>query len=215
MLLARPRILAALFVILTPFLVIAFSWLGELHRAQKVAPLMAEAAAKHGLPLSLVKAVVWRESDFEMRALGAAGERGLMQVTPGAAGDWARAHRIKSFRETDLFDPRTNLAVGTWYLARAIRRWAEEGADRPEVFGLAEYNAGISRARRWASQCPGLRAEDFLTVMDFPTTKAYVRSILRRSELYATGRDPGPGEWVGRRLALQKEKWIRKQKEPR
>lgn len=215
MLLARPRILAALVVILAPFAVIGVSWLGEIRRAQEVGPLIAEAAAKHGLPLALVKAVVWRESDFEIRAVGAAAERGLMQVTPGAAEDWARIHRIRSFRETDLFDPRTNLEVGTWYLARAIRRWAEEGADRPEIFGLAEYNAGITRARRWATHTPGLKAHEFMEAMDFPTTKAYILSILRRNELYATGRDPGPGEWIGRRLALQKEKWIRKQKESR
>jgi len=215
MLLARPRILAALAVILAPFVIIGLAWLGEIRRAQEVGPLMAEAASKHGLPLALVKAVVWRESDFEVRAVGGAGERGLMQVTSGAAQDWARVHRIRSFRETDLFDPRTNLEVGTWYLARAIRRWTEEGADRPEVFGLAEYNAGITRARRWASHTPGMKAHEFLDAVDFPTTKAYIRSILRRNELYATGRDPGPGEWVGRRLALQKEKWIRKQKESR
>jgi len=215
MLLARPRILAALVIILAPFLIIGLSWLSEVHRSQKVGPLIAEAAAKQGLPLPLVKAVVWRESDFEVRAVGNAGEIGLMQVTPGAAQDWARIHRIRSFRETDLFDPRTNLEVGTWYLSRAIRRWQEDGADRPEVFGLAEYNAGITRARRWAASTPGLRADEFLAAIDFPTTKAYVRSILRRNELYATGRDPGPGEWVGRRLALQKEKWIRKQKESR
>jgi len=215
MLLARPRILAALIVILAPFVIVGLAWLGEIRRAQEAGRLIAEAAAKHGLPLALVKAVVWRESDFEIRAVGGAGERGLMQVTGGAAQDWARVHRIRSFRETDLFDPRTNLEVGTWYLARAIRRWAEEGADRPEVFGLAEYNAGITRARRWASHTPGMKAHEFLEAVDFPTTKAYIRSILRRTELYATGRDPGPGEWVGRRLALQKEKWIQKQKESR
>ena len=215
MLLARPRILAALAVILAPFLLVGFSWLGEIRRSQEVGPLIAEAAAKHGLPLPLVKAVVWRESDFEVRAVGAAKERGLMQVTPGAAKDWAKAHRIRSFRETDLFDPATNLDVGTWYLARAIRRWKEEGADRPEVFGLAEYNAGITRARRWASHTPRLQAHEFVEAIDFPTTKAYVRSILRRADLYATGRDPGPDEWVSRRLSLQKEKWIRKQKESR
>jgi soluble lytic murein transglycosylase len=215
MLLARPRILAALAVILAPFVVVGLAWLGEIRRAQEVGPLITEAAAKHSLPLALVKAVVWRESDFEIRAVGGAGERGLMQVTGGAAQDWARVHRIRSFRETDLFDPRTNLEVGTWYLARAIRRWTKEGADRPEVFGLAEYNAGITRARRWASHTPGMKAHEFLEAVDFPTTKAYIRSILRRTELYATGRDPGPGEWVGRRLALQKEKLIRKQKESR
>ncbi|NBQ65890.1 MAG: hypothetical protein EBT95_10290, partial [Verrucomicrobia bacterium] len=69
--------------------------------------------------------------------------------------------------------------------------------------------------RRWASQTPGMKAQEFLAAVDFPTTKGYILSILRRAELYATGRDPGPGEWVGRRLALQKEKWIRKQKESR
>lgn len=215
MLLARPRILIALVVILAPFVFVGVAWLGEVRRAQAVGPLIAEAAAKHSLPVPLVKAVVWRESDFEIRAFGAAEERGLMQVTPGAAEDWARAHRIRSFRVTDLFDPRTNLEVGTWYLARAVRRWAEEGADRPEVFGLAEYNAGITRARRWASHTPTMKAEEFLAAVDFPTTKAYILAILRRAELYSTGRDPGPGEWVGRRLALQKEKLIRKQKESR
>jgi soluble lytic murein transglycosylase len=215
MLLTRPRILAALVLILTPFLFIGLSWLGEVRRAREVGPLIAAAAAKHSLPLPLVKAVVWRESDFEVRAVGAAKERGLMQVTPGAAEDWARANRIRSFRETDLFDPRTNLEVGAWYLARAIHRWSGEGADRPEIFGLAEYNAGITRARRWAAQTPGMKAQEFLEAMDFPTTKAYILAVLRRTELYATGRDPGPGEWVGRRLALQKEKLIRKQKESR
>ena len=96
MLLARPRILAALAVILAPFVVVGLAWLGEIRRAQEVGPLITEAAAKHGLPLALVKAVVWRESDFEVRAVSGAGERGLMQVTGGAAQDWARVHRILS-----------------------------------------------------------------------------------------------------------------------
>jgi len=75
---------------------------------------------------------------------------------------------------------------------------------------LAEYNAGITHARRWAKENPTLTAKDFLEAMDFPTTKAYIRTILRRAELYAAGRNPGPLESVNRKLVLQKEKWLRK-----
>ncbi|MCX6934657.1 MAG: transglycosylase SLT domain-containing protein [Verrucomicrobia bacterium] len=208
MLLARPRILAALAVIVTPLAIIAFSWMGELHRSAELEPLIAEAAARHNIPLPLLRAVVWRESDFEIRATGTSGERGLMQVTPGAAQDWAQANRIRSFRETDLFDPRTNLAAGSWYLARAMKRWSN--ADQPQVFALAEYNAGITHARRWARDTQTLRAEDFLEAMDFPTTKAYIRSILRRADLYSLGKNPSPLESARRKLSLQKEKWLRK-----
>ena len=72
MLLARPRILAALAVIVTPLAMIAFSWIGEIHRSTELDPLIAEAASRHQLPVSLVRAVVWRESDFEVRATGKA-----------------------------------------------------------------------------------------------------------------------------------------------
>jgi soluble lytic murein transglycosylase len=139
--------------------------------------------------------------------MGTSGERGLMQVTPGAAQDWAQATRQRSFQNTDLFDPQTNLAAGTWYLTRAIKRWSN--ADRPEVFALAEYNAGITHARRWAKQNETLNAKDFINSIDFPTTRSYVRSILKRAELYASGKNPSPLELVNRRLALQKERWIK------
>jgi hypothetical protein len=33
---------------------------------------------------------------------------------------------------------------------------------------------------------------------------------MKRAELYATGKNPGPLELVNRRLALQKERWIKK-----
>lgn len=208
MLLKRPRLLAVLAVILTPAALIAISWMGELHRSQEIGPLIEEASSRSGIPSSLLRAVVWRESDFEPRATGSAGERGLMQVTPGAGHDWAQANRVRSFHETDLFDPRTNLSAGSWYLARAMKRWSN--ADRPEVFALAEYNAGITHARRWARDNPALRAEDFLLTMDFPTTKAYILSILQRADLYAAGKNPTPFETARRKLTTQKERWIKK-----
>ena len=147
--------------------------------------LIEQAAARHGVSPSLVKAVVWRESRFQPRMVGAHGERGLMQITEPAATDWALAEKIETFVPTDLFDPKTNLDAGTWYLARALRHWSDK--DDPVPFALAEYNAGRSRVKRWErdSAQGGLpTAEGLRRSMDFPATRQYLHSIIERYRVY-------------------------------
>lgn len=148
--------------------------------------LIEKTAKKHGVDPGLVKALIWQESRFRENASGAAGERGLMQVTEIAAADWVGAQKIETFVPTDLFDPMVNLEVGTWYLARALRRHADK--DDPVPFALAEYNAGASRVNRWGGK-PGetelpLLASEFKSQIDFPTTLFYIESIEARAKYY-------------------------------
>ena len=150
-----------------------------------------EAALRYHMNESLIRAVIWRESDFDPDATGLAGERGLMQVTPVAGREWAASENIQTFRDTDLLDPRTNIMAGSWYLGRAIRRWQQ--TDRPEIFGLAEYNAGRTHARRWARDLPTPTSAVFIENIDYPTTKSYVLDILERSHYYET--HPRPNVW--------------------
>src|SRR6266581_169909 len=82
--------------------------------------LIRSVATEHSLDPMLVKAVVWRESRFDPKKSGSAGERGLMQVSEKAAMEWARENKIDNFRVEQLFDPRTNLEAGAWYLRRAL-----------------------------------------------------------------------------------------------
>src|SRR5437016_12407479 len=79
----------------------------------------------------LVKAVIWRESRFDPRKYGGAGERGLMQVSEKAAKEWARQNKIANFRVDQLFDPKTNLEAGTWYLRRAFEHWETQSDPLP------------------------------------------------------------------------------------
>jgi soluble lytic murein transglycosylase len=152
-------------------------------RFQQHDDLIAQSAARHGVSPSLVKAVVWRESRFQPEMVGAHGERGLMQITEPAATDWVLAEKIETFVPTDLFDPKTNLDAGTWYLARALRHW--KGKDDPVPFALAEYNAGRSRVKRWERESGGeVTAEALRAAMDFPSTREYVRSIIERHRAY-------------------------------
>lgn len=142
---------------------------------------IARAAARQGIDPLLVKAVIWKESRFQPQKIGAAGERGLMQVTEPAAQDWAKANGITSFVPTDLLDPKTNIEVGTWYLAKALRHWNTQ--EDPLPFALGEYNAGRSRVKRWSG---GVRmsSTDLTAAMDIPSTRSYVESVRRRYNYY-------------------------------
>ena len=153
-------------------------------RYQQYDRLIRAISAVNELDPMLVKAVVWRESRFDPQKLGGAGERGLMQVSEIAARDWARGNKVENFRVEELFDPKINLEVGAWYLRRAMLHW--QTVRDPTPFALAEYNAGASRAQRWAGG-DGTRPippSAFQQNIDFPGTKKYVESIIERYRFY-------------------------------
>ena len=143
--------------------------------------LIAAAAARHGVDPLLVKAVIWQESRFQPEKLGAHGERGLMQVTEPAAQDWLQALGVETFVPEDLLDPKTNIEVGTWYLAQALKHWS--GQEDPLPFALGEYNAGRSRVKRWSGGA-SISADELSEAMDIASTRAYVAAVRDRYEYY-------------------------------
>jgi soluble lytic murein transglycosylase len=146
--------------------------------------LIRSVASEHHLDPMLVKAVVWRESRFDPKKRGTHGERGLMQVSELAANEWARENKIGGFNPDQLFDPKTNLEAGSWYLHRAMEHWSHQ--SDPTAFALAEYNAGASRAQRWSrgKGVAEIPERDFLQKIDFPATRRYVESIIDRYRFY-------------------------------
>lgn len=161
----------------------AYEWLSPA-RFHRYDQLIRETATAHQLDPMLVKAVVWRESRFDPKKVGSAGERGLMQVTELAAREWSRSIHQTSFHPEQLLDPKVNLEAGSWYLRRAFQHWEHQA--EPAAFALAEYNAGASRAQRWAnndsaSQIPEAQ---FRSRIDFPGTRKYVTGVLERYRFY-------------------------------
>jgi soluble lytic murein transglycosylase-like protein len=99
---------------------------------QKYASLIRKAAAKHGVPVKIAKAVVQVESNFNPRARGRAGEVGLMQIKPATARGLGYRGSTKA-----LFNPETNLEWGMKYLAGAHKR-----ANGDLCGTILRYNAG-------------------------------------------------------------------------
>jgi soluble lytic murein transglycosylase len=157
-----------------------YSW-----RDHRFDSLIVAAARRYAVEPALVKAVVWRESWFNPTARGRAGETGLMQIRAATAREWAQAEQIKAFSPEHLLDPATNTLAGAWYLGKLLKRY--RGADNPVPYALADYNAGRARVLQWNQGTAATNSTAFIERIDFPGTRGYVRSVLRRYNHYRRG----------------------------
>jgi len=102
--------------------------------AEALAPFIAEAAARFGLPATWIAAVLRAESGGDARAVSPAGAMGLMQLMPDTWSDLRQRLALGA----DPFDPRDNILAGSGYLRELLDRYGPTGF-------LAAYNAGPGR----------------------------------------------------------------------
>jgi soluble lytic murein transglycosylase-like protein len=81
-----------------------------------------------------------------------------------------------------LYDPAKNTECGAWYLRRLLVRYAR--TDNPLPYALAAYNAGPGNEAKWSTGAAATNSAAFIGQIGFPGTKAYVKSVMRRQELY-------------------------------
>ena len=144
--------------------------------------IILQSAEAYSLEPALIKAVIWKESEFDTFATGSAGEIGLMQLTDAAAFEWADDSKITTFEPDHLYHPSTNTLAGCYYLAKMVKRFPK--CDDPIPFALASYNAGYSQVRRWSQGNGTTNAATFIEQIGFPSTKHYVKSILNRRQRF-------------------------------
>jgi soluble lytic murein transglycosylase len=149
--------------------------------------IISQAAARNGLDFDLVKALIYEESWFRANIRGAAGELGLMQITEAAASDFTTHKGFPPIGASQRMEPELNVEIGCWYLKKSIDRY--KNSPHPTLFALLRYNAGEKRADAWlqiAMKNPrkdDVSEEDhYLSAVDFPKTRAYVRRILARAK---------------------------------
>jgi soluble lytic murein transglycosylase len=136
-----------------------------------------EASDRYAVDPLLVKAVIWKESRFNIEARGAAGEVGLMQILSLAALDWASAEGLEEFDVRMLEDPRTNVLTGSWYLAHLMKRYLT--TDNPIPYTLADYNAGRSNVLRWWDDYSKTNSASFIEQIGYPSTQRYVLDVMK------------------------------------
>lgn len=117
-----------------------------------------DASAKYGVSVSLIKAMIHTESNFNPRAVSSMGARGLLQLMPGTA---------KDLRVKDSFNPEQNIMGGVRYFGKQMKTF-----DGDIKLSLAAYNAG-----------PGLVSR-LGRVPDIRETKNYIKKVLYHYKMY-------------------------------
>jgi soluble lytic murein transglycosylase-like protein len=113
-----------------------------------------DAAARYGIDARLLQAIAQQESSLNARAVNRSHalhtgtiDIGLMQIN----SRWLPALQEHGIRETDLFDPCTNLQVGAWILAQNFRRhgvtWEAVGAYHAGCTALPPPDCTAIRTR--------------------------------------------------------------------
>lgn len=103
---------------------------------------------KFGIDRGIILAVIHKESGGNPKAVGKAGERGLMQILLSTALEIAQRLGIHPYTHDMLFNPDTNIMFGTFYLSK-MQKMCKNDTD--EFNYIAAYNGGYGG--RNLSQC--------------------------------------------------------------
>jgi soluble lytic murein transglycosylase-like protein len=135
---------------------------GKPFTQQEIDAAIDQAAARHNVDPSLVRAVIKVESNFNPNAVSRTGAMGLMQLMPQTA---------RSLNVVNPFDPQQNVDAGVRHLKRLMESY---GGD--VKLSLAAYNAGAGAVKRSAG------------IPHYRETRNYVKRI---TQLYYGGTAPG------------------------
>jgi len=162
-----------------PFIKVAFPF--------EFKDLIESFSKNNSLESNLIRGLIRQESSFFPEALSPTGAKGLMQLMPAAADDMATDLGLKKKNSTvDLFEPNTNVRLGTRYLQRMIRKF-----DGNISLALAAYNVGPERMSRWMRArklIPQVSSqadyEIWIDELPWSETSYYVKSVLRNLIIY-------------------------------
>ncbi|MGB1238518.1 MAG: transglycosylase SLT domain-containing protein [Pseudomonadales bacterium] len=140
--------------------------------------LFEELGKLRGIGNTWPVAIARQESAYNQFARSPAGARGFMQLMPATAAITAKKFNIEYKGKSDLYDPRTNISLGTAYLAQMYEKFGNK------AYATAAYNAGPHRVERWHKARGHLPLDIWIETIPFNETRHYVQNVLTYSAIY-------------------------------
>jgi soluble lytic murein transglycosylase len=122
----------------------------------------------------LIASIIRQESGFDPNTVSNAGAVGVMQIMPAEAAMIAAAAGMVTPSRQELFDPRTNIAVGAAEFAQKLAR-----VNGNPILAIAAYNAGEDAVGRWLAQTPADDVDLFVESIPYAETRLYVKTVSR------------------------------------
>jgi soluble lytic murein transglycosylase len=141
--------------------------------------LMKPAARLQNIDEAWAYGIIRQESRFMHYAKSHVGASGLMQVMPATAKWIAKKIGWRDYHNGMIHELDTNISLGTYYLGYTLEQF-----NGQEAMATAAYNAGPSRARKWADDKP-LEGAIYAETIPFNETRTYVKRVMENANLYA------------------------------
>lgn len=151
-------------------------------------------AQQAGIDPSWAYAILRAESAWMADARSGADARGLMQLLPSTAELVAKRNGITWTGGDSLYDPITNVILGTRYLAQVAARF--NGAP---WIASAAYNAGPGKVSQWLSARGSLPTDIFIATIPYKETREYVARVMSFAVIY-DWREHGNAVTISQRL---------------
>jgi soluble lytic murein transglycosylase-like protein len=146
--------------------------------------VISDVSARYRVPVALIKAIIGQESQFNPKAYRAEPQindasRGLMQLLAGTAKALGYSGAADG-----LYDPTTNIGLGTKYLADLLNNAASNGWGIESA--VSAYNAGGSADRAGDGKRSTSRKDgttDGSVLAPF-VNQAYVNAVMKNYQYF-------------------------------
>ncbi len=136
----------------------------------------------------LVYSIMREESGYRPKIMSPVGARGLLQIMRETGALLAKRVGRATFHPDDLFDPETNITLGSAYLGELRRKFPKRLSA-----SIASYNAGPHVVVDWGPG-DGRPDDEWVESIPYAETQSYVKRVLRSVEAYRTLYAPTPAQ---------------------
>ncbi|MDW2983025.1 transglycosylase SLT domain-containing protein [Rhodanobacter sp. KK11] len=136
-------------------------------------------AEQAGIEPAWAYGILRAESAWVSDAQSGADARGLMQLLPATAALVAKRNGLDWGGGDTLYDPATNIALGTRYLAQMAARF-----NGSPWLASAAYNAGPNKVDQWLAARGTLAPDLFIATIPYKETREYVARVMAFSVIY-------------------------------
>lgn len=148
---------------------------------RKYKDIVEQASQIYNVDPNLVYAIIKQESKFNSNATSHSGAKGLMQLMDATAYDMARQIDSINQKSYDIYEPYTNIFLGTKYISYLINHF-----EGNYYLAVVAYNAGMGKTKSWLDK----KYEEYETFSDvyecikYKETRNYLNSVIKNYNYY-------------------------------
>lgn len=145
--------------------------------------IIESASKRYNVDPYLILSMIKVESNFNSKALSRSQAKGLMQIVDLTAEEEVININTINVNNYDIYDPYTNIEIGTKYLSKLISRY--EGNI---YIAICAYNAGLGNVDKWFLK-PYNNYKSFDTTIElvkYSETRLYLSKVIDSYNEYKT-----------------------------